>query len=300
MVIDDIAGVRPRLDDALELWPIDVGYDHFAVADLSYHGKDLTIVWDRPGDGKRYYPTAPEGYSAYLDGRRAFTVDDLAHVTWSSRTGKVSVRDGSASRVTFSAGGRLDDAPGVSLARNTRVADMFQKAGVDLAGKAENLAAGRPVSASFTTTTPSLQATAPGNAVDGFTISGLPVQSGSYIARNPIWGTLGSPNAQDWFEVDLGRRTSFDTAKLYFYSNKSFGVGGNTYREPASYTVQYFDGHRWVDVPGQVKTPTTPLPNYNEVRFPRVRADRMRVLMTPQAGFAIGLKEIQVFLTRSR
>ena len=48
MLIDDIAGVRPRLDDDLELWPIDVGYDHFAIANLNYHGQDLTIVWDRP------------------------------------------------------------------------------------------------------------------------------------------------------------------------------------------------------------------------------------------------------------
>ena len=35
----DIAGVRPRLDNVLELWPIDVGYDYFAVNNLSYHGK---------------------------------------------------------------------------------------------------------------------------------------------------------------------------------------------------------------------------------------------------------------------
>ena len=34
MIIDDIAGVRPRLDDAVELWPIDVGYDHFTVNNL--------------------------------------------------------------------------------------------------------------------------------------------------------------------------------------------------------------------------------------------------------------------------
>ena len=49
MIIDDIAGVRPRLDDAIELWPIDVGYDHFMVNNLSYHGSDLTVVWDKPG-----------------------------------------------------------------------------------------------------------------------------------------------------------------------------------------------------------------------------------------------------------
>ncbi|MGH3926314.1 MAG: hypothetical protein ACRDTT_26195, partial [Pseudonocardiaceae bacterium] len=67
MIIDDIAGVRPRLDDRLELWPIDVGWDHFAVNNLSYHGKDLTVVWDRPGVD-HYGDAVPDGFSAYLDG----------------------------------------------------------------------------------------------------------------------------------------------------------------------------------------------------------------------------------------
>jgi hypothetical protein len=40
-----------------------------------------------------------------------------------------------------------------------------------------------------------------------------------------------------------------------------------------------------------------PLPNYNSVEFPRVRADRMRVRMTPRQGFGMGLKAIQVFRT---
>jgi Concanavalin A-like lectin/glucanases superfamily len=297
MIIDDIAGVRPRLDDAVELWPIDVGYDHFMVNNLSYHGSDLTVVWDKPGDGEQHYD-APEGYSAYLDRHRLFTVDDLAHVRWDG--GTVSVLDGSDTQVLFAADRALDEATGIALARNDRVVDMFQKAGVDLTkrtGPAINLAAGKPVTASFTTTTPSLQATAPENAVDGTTISGLPIQQGSYVARNPIWGTLGSPNAEDWLEVDLGIPQRVDVAKLYFYSNKSFGVGGNTYREPASYAVQYHDGTGWVDPPGQRRRPATPAPNYNRVDFAPRTARRWRVLLQPTTGYGVGVKELQLFDT---
>jgi len=299
MIIDDIAGVRPRLDDEIELWPIDVGYDHFMVDNLRYHGEDLTVVWDKPGDGKRHYGATPEGYSAYLGGRRVLTVDDLAHVTWDPN-GKVKIRDDSQAEVLFEAPASLDDATDVSLAGNPRIVDMFQKAGVDLSretGAAVNVAAGRPVSASFTTTSPSLQATAPEHAVDGDTISGLPVQSGSYVARNPIWGTLGSPNADDWLEVDLGAPTRVNAAKLFFYSNKNFGVGGNTYRQPASYVVQYHGGADWVDVPGQAAQPSTPGPNYNRVEFSPVEARRIRVLVRPTAGYGVGLKEIQLFHT---
>jgi hypothetical protein len=302
MIIDDVAGVRPRVDGTLELWPIDVGYDHFAVNNLDYHGRDMTVVWDKPGDGRRYYPRAPEGYSVYLGGKRVFTVDDLAHVSWQSGTGAVSIMDGSATRVLYRTAARLPAANDISLSGNGRVVDMFAKAGVDLTvetGWLPNLALGKPVAASFTTTTPAVRATAPQAAVDGFTISGLPIQQGTYIARNTIWGTQGSPNAQDWFEVDLTAPAPINEVKLYFFSDKSYNTqsngSGNTYREPAAYVLQYFDGTGWVDVPGQVRTPDTPLPNYNLVRFPTLTAQRVRVLMTPVAGFGIGLKEIQVF-----
>ncbi len=82
--------------------------------------------------------------------------------------------------------------------------------------------------------------------------------------------------------------------KLYFYNNKAFGSGGNTYREPASYTVQYYNGSTWVDVPDRVHSPATPAPNYNDVTFAPVNAQQVRVLMTRTTGFAVGLKELQV------
>ena len=163
------------------------------------------------------------------------------------------------------------------------------------AGTGDNLAAGQTASASFTTTTPASQATSPANAVDGFTISGLPVVSGGYVGTNPIWGDLGSPNAQDWLQIDLGAQTTFNNVKLYFYNNKTFGSGGNTYRQPSSYTVQYWNGSSWVDVPSQVHSPDTPAANYNDVTFPTVLTSQVRVVMTRATGFAVGLKEIQVY-----
>jgi hypothetical protein len=179
---------------------------------------------------------------------------------------------------------------------------MFQKAGLDLSletGWNDNLAEGKPVTASFTTTTPAVRATAPEFTVDGFTISGLPFQQPTYLAPNTIWGTQGSPNAQDWLEVDLGAPTTINSAKLYFYSDKAYvsrDTGtGNTYRPPASYTVQYHDGTDWVEVPSQVQAPTTPQPNLNTVEFAPVTAQRLRVLVTPTTGFGVGVKEIQLF-----
>jgi hypothetical protein len=299
MLYQDVAGLQPRPDHRVELWPIDMGYDHFTVNNLRYHGSDLTIVWQKPG-GTTYYPTAPMGYSLYVDGQRALTVDSMVHLTWNSEDGDVRVLDPNGARILAASPVPLRQADQVSLTDNARLVDSFQKAGVDLlaqaGGAGANLAEGKAATASFTTTTPASQATDPANAVDGFTISGLPVVSGAYVGTNPIWGDLGSPNAQDWLEVDLGRPTRFNDVKLYFYSNKAFGSGGNTYRPPSAYTIQYFDGSSWVDVAGQQASPAAPAPNLNEVSFAPVLASRVRVLMTRAAGFAVGLKEVQVFM----
>jgi hypothetical protein len=137
--------------------------------------------------------------------------------------------------------------------------------------------------------------TSPANAVDGYTISGLPVVSGSYVGTNPIWGDLGSPSAQDWLQADLRQVAKFNDIKVYFYSNKAFGAGGNTYREPSAYTVQYFDGSSWVDIPRQVQNPAAPAPNYNDITFPAIRTRQVRLVMTRATGLAVGVKEVQVF-----
>jgi hypothetical protein len=303
-IFEDVAGLQPRLDDAIELYPIDMGLDHFAVNGLSYHGSDVTIVWQRPG-GTTSYPGAPMGYSLYVNGTHVATVDDLAHLRWDSATGSVTILDGSSTTVSFHAASRIKKATDVGVSTNPRLTESFQKAGVDLhpaaaASHADvNLAAGATATASFTTSSPASQATDPANAVDGYTISGLPVTSGAYVGTNPIWGTRGSPNAQDWLQVDFGQSIAINDVKLYFYSNKQFGAGGNTYREPAAYTVQYFDGTTWRDAPGQLRTPATPQPNANEVLFRPIVAQKIRLLATPTAGFGIGVKEIQAFNLKS-
>jgi PKD repeat protein len=351
MLFDDVIGIRPRLDDVVELWPIDIGWDYFAVNNVRYHGKDLTMVWDRVN---HYGDEVPEGFSAYLDGQRLFTLDGLAHVTFDGETGEVTVLDGSDAEVVFGVtaepptsrnqclndgwqifynpsfqnrgvciawvesgsavqGGLIDPLAGasdVSLRGNDRMVDMLQKAGRDISpetGHAENLAEGRPVTASYTTTSPASRATAPEHAVSGFTVSGLPATSGGnnfsrpgYVSPNTIWGTEGSPNDEDWLEVDLGSAQEIDNIKLYFFSDKQYSPqqnsSGGNYRAPLAYRLQYHDGSDWVNIWGH-RNPERPLPNFNEVTFPRLTTDRVRLIVTPQDGYGVGLKEIQIFNT---
>jgi hypothetical protein len=237
VMYQDIAGLVPRMDNQVELWPIDVGLNHFAVNNLSYHGSDLTIVWQKPG-GPTYYPTAPFGYSLYVNGQRAFTLDDLVHVTWQSSTGAVNLAVPGDTQVLFHGAAAILTADQVDLTGNTRLVDSLRKAGLDLTTSAANLAVGKTAAASFTTASPAAQATSPANAVDGFTISGLPVTSGAYVGTNPIWGDTGSPNSQDWLQIDWARRyrsgTSSSTSTTTSSSAPAATPTGHRRRTPCS------------------------------------------------------------------
>ncbi|WP_460497894.1 MGH1-like glycoside hydrolase domain-containing protein, partial [Glycomyces tarimensis] len=147
-VVEDAMGLRPRSDDAVELSPIDIGWDHFTVNHLRYRDSDLTITWDEPGDGTEHYPGVPEGYSVFIDGERAFTLDSLVPAVWDPQTGKVELTGGEG-EVLY-----RDNMPGmaapIEVEHDGRVVDVFAKAGADLTGDAENLAEGATASASHT------------------------------------------------------------------------------------------------------------------------------------------------------
>jgi hypothetical protein len=167
--------------------------------------------------------------------------------------------------------------PGVRAPRDVvqnsaRVVDVFAKAGVDLTSTRPNLAQG--ASASNTASGTSVAA-----AVDGFPIN------------EPIWGTSGSPNATDWYELNFGQQRQAGEVRLYFRDDRA----GNRYRAPSSYQVQYWNGSGWADVAGQTRTPASPRANCNVVQFTPVSTQRLRVLMTHAGGFRTGLTEIKAY-----
>jgi len=270
-VIEDVAGLRPRNDASVELSPINIGWSHFTVNNLRYRNSDLTIVWDDPADGIVRYSGVPQGYSIYINGTRAVTVNQLVPLVWNPSTGAVTT----SGTVAFSTSVSGRQAPTQVVQSDPRVVDIFNKAGVDLTANLTNLASGAAVSASFTA-----GGTSTGSAVDGFP------------TNEPFWGAGGSPNAQDWYEVNFGTARAFDEVRLYFRDTRPTS---GTYRAPSSYNIQVLNGSTWTNVSGQVKTPGSPRANYNVVRFPAVSAQRVRVLATNASGAKTGLTEIKIY-----
>jgi mannosylglycerate hydrolase MGH1-like protein/F5/8 type C domain-containing protein len=270
-IIEDVAGLRPRNDNKVELSPINIGWPNFAVNNVRYRNADLSIVWDDPADGVVRYPGVPEGYSVFVNGTRVATIDRLVPLVWDPATGSVTTT-GTVRLATAMAGLQ---APNQVAFTDASTVDLLAKAGVDLTPASANLARGATVSTSYTGSGSSA-----GSAVDG------------YPTNEPFWGAAGSPNAQDWYELNFGSARTVDEIRLYFKDSRPASA---TYRAPASYTVQYYNGSAWIDAASQVKTPAAPQGNLNVARFTAVSAQRLRVLMTHASGSKAGLTEVQAF-----
>jgi hypothetical protein len=272
-VIEDVAGLRPRNDAQIELWPININWSHFAINNLRYRGHDLSIVWDDPADGVTRYSGVPQGYSVYIDGNRAFTVNSLTRAVYNPANGSVSLPAGGTVAFNTAVAG-LGTPQQVQLA-GPRITDIFAKAGVDITSTLPNLAQGASATASYTTS-----GTSTGAAIDGYTIN------------DPIWGSSGSPNATDWYELNFNQSRTVDEVRLHFRDSRPQNA---TYRAPSSYTVQYLNGSTWTNVANAVKTPAAPQGNYNLVQFTPVTAQRIRIQFTHASGSKAGLTEVKVY-----
>jgi hypothetical protein len=269
-LIEDVAGLRPRNDNQIEISPINIGWSHFAVNNIRYRNVDLSIVWDDPADGVTRYSGVPQGYSIYVNGTRVATVNQLVPFTYNPSTGAVTT----SGTVAFSTTSSVQSPTQVQHT-DARVVDVFDKAGVTLGSTETNLAQGASVSASFTGS-----GTSTGSAVDGFP------------TNEPFWGAGGSPNSQDWYEVNFGTARTFNEVRLHFKDSRP---ASTTYRAPSSYNIQYLSGSTWTTVPSQTKSPSAPRANYNRVQFPAITAQRVRVLATNASGAKTGLTEMKVY-----
>lgn len=79
LVISDLVGLKPRKDDTVEVFPLlPAGtWDWFCLDQVPYHGRLLTILWDKTG--KKY--NKGKGLRIFADGEQIYSGAQLAHVT---------------------------------------------------------------------------------------------------------------------------------------------------------------------------------------------------------------------------
>ncbi|WP_265520477.1 discoidin domain-containing protein [Oerskovia flava] len=301
--VEDMGGIQPRSDDKIELWPIDLGYEHFMVNNLRYHGSDITIVWDP--DGSRYDLGA--GYSLFVDGEKKATADELGRFVYDPTSNEVvEADDGLEVSVVASAASDFRTAKDTPI-EDERVVSYLRTAGLDLDEEATNLAVGAELSSSATQEgvrpTPWRNFHTPGWSTGSMNYTpgaistteravSLDAVTDGVTVNEPYWGNHGTTGDTGYVELDLGEATTLDNVKVWFVSDRQ--AGG--YREPLRYSIQVPDGDGgWTSVPDQFKAPKIPGPKFNEALFETVTTDRVRVAFTNAPSFFTAISEIQVF-----
>lgn len=278
-MIEDVAGLQTRDDSKIELNPIAMpGWGHFTVNNLSYRGKNLSIVWN--GDGT--YANAPKGYSLWISGKRVFTANKLGHLIYDPATGRTQSVDGSVT-VTGASTSSVPATTAVSYGTNSRVVDIFAKAGTNIdpaATNTTNLARGATITASSTASGANRAAT---TATDGSTVD------------QGFWAPAAS-DATPSLTVDFGTAKKIDDIRPYFYQTSSSATEQG-FAEPAQYKLEYWTGSSWKAIPSQARTPAAPQANYNRVQFPSISTTKIRATFTPQPGLSVGVKELEAYNT---
>ncbi|MCL2028293.1 MAG: six-hairpin glycosidase [Bacteroidales bacterium] len=79
LIITGLMGLRPRADDILEINPLvpQDKWDWFCLDNVPYHGKIITIVWDKTGDKYK----RGKGFYVLIDGKLAAKSDQLQRLT---------------------------------------------------------------------------------------------------------------------------------------------------------------------------------------------------------------------------
>ncbi len=228
-------------------------------------------MWDDPADGVTRYNGVPQGYSVYLNGMRAFTVDRLTRVLYDPATGAVTLPSGGT--VTYNATVPGYQAPQQVVQNSARMVDIFAKAGVDLTDEpAEPRSGFRGLGVLHRV-----------GHVHGAAVDGFPT-------NEPIWGSSGSPNGADWFEFDFGAGADGQRGAAALPRRpRGQPLSSALVVHGAVLERQCVGGRgRAEQSPGDAR------PNYNVVRFTPVSTQRLRVQMTHANGFKTGLTEVKV------
>jgi len=78
LVISDLIGLKPRMDNILEIFPLipQGKWDWFTLDNVSYHGKTITLIWDKTGDKYK----KGKGFYIYADGKEIYNGKNLKPV----------------------------------------------------------------------------------------------------------------------------------------------------------------------------------------------------------------------------
>lgn len=104
------------------------------------------------------------------------------------------------------------------------------------------------------------------------------------------WTSYGSPNEQDWLEVDFGQPKTVSRVVLHIYDDRG-GV-----QPPKEYIVQTWTDRAWQNVDVTSRDPEKPTGSMaNTVTFAPVSTSKLRVLFIHDGGARSGVTELEIW-----
>lgn len=259
LLLSGLIGIRPRLDDVLELHPLlPTGHDaeppirFFALQDVRYHGRDLTLLYD--ADGSRYRKGA--GLSVFTaSGQRIYGPRPLGpafiHLTRVHRDPAM-----------------VDHPPEPDLAVNVweREPSAFE------------------TTLPIATASSSATGSSPYAAIDGRLWFFPEVSNGWSPAVD------ASRDNAPWIAVDLRRSQTLNAVDLAFFAD------GATFAAPEGVTLQTLQDGHWEAVPQQSMEEQRPVANgLTHLHFRPVQTQMLRVVFRPARGKQLRLIELEAF-----
>lgn len=110
------------------------------------------------------------------------------------------------------------------------------------------------------------------------------------------WTTVGSQNGRDTVTIDFGASRRVERVVLYPLDDGPQGV----VRTPTNYQIEIFANAHWVSPPSQKRRPAQPEGHRaNTSTFTPIATRKLRVILTPRPGGAVGLTELEAWGTPS-
>lgn len=119
-------------------------------------------------------------------------------------------------------------------------------------------------------------------------------QYGYNIIPSNRWSTVGSPNPEDWVEVNFGTERPIHQVKLYVLDDA--GAKDSKVKAPIKIQLEHWVESGWQAIPG-VKSPSL-TPGGNRpylISFPVLKATRLRATLTHADGARSGLTEFEAW-----
>lgn len=104
------------------------------------------------------------------------------------------------------------------------------------------------------------------------------------------WTNYASANTSDWVSFSFKQKQNISRVLLFIYDDKG-GV-----QPPASYSVEYWNGNKWMPVSNENKNPIVPTADLNICTFKTVETNKVRIVMKNKTNkIFCGLYEVELY-----